>query len=432
MISNVNFSIWSADDIVKESVLEVTEKRTFENGVVVENGLRDERMGPLHGRCKTCGETRSKCNGHFGHIKLFAPVYHISWVTNLIYWLRCICYSCQTFILKDYDPPDLPKNKHLQYFSKNVHTKCPKCEQKQPKYSWNKERSLIEVNKVEFPIVEVCKHLSGIDVWTVKGDFKMSHPKDMILTVLPVPPPSVRPSIMQGSSHRGEDDLSYRLIQIMRANSKLEKSVKDGRPTHIVKNNHENLQNMVTGYFDHTKLPNSKGGNSKREYTSLLERLKRKEGRVRGNLMGKRVDYSGRSVITGDDVLQMNQVGIPISVAAKLTIPITVTSYNKKGIQALVTSDDSPVKFVIRPNGSRVDLSFVNRRTIDVDVGWSVERSLQDGDIVLFNRQPSLHKMSIMAHEVKIMPYSTFRMNLSCTSPYNADCKLTLIFPLFE
>ena len=148
--------------------------------------------------------------------------------------------------------------------------------------------------------------------------------------------------------------------------------------------------------------------------------------------MGKRVDYSGRSVITGDDVLQMNQVGIPISVAAKLTIPITVTSYNKKGIQALVTSDDSPVKFVIRPNGSRVDLSFVNRRTIDVDVGWSVERSLQDGDIVLFNRQPSLHKMSIMAHEVKIMPYSTFRMNLSCTSPYNADCKLTLIFPLFE
>ena len=138
--------------------------------------------------------------------------------------------------------------------------------------------------------------------------------------------------------------------------------------------------------------------------------------------MGKRCDFTGRSVITGDDNLTMSQVGIPTSVANKLTVPVKVTAYNKKQLQDMLVGVKSPIKFVIRPNGSRVDLSFVkNRSNITLEVGWSIERILKDGDIVLFNRQPSLHKMSIMAHEAKILPYSTFRMNLSCTTPYNAD-----------
>ena len=109
-------------------MVQVTEKKTFDGGKIVENGLRDERLGPLKGRCKTCGENRHKCNGHFGHIVLYRPVYHISWVNNLIYWLRCVCYTCDSFILKDLTPPRLQKNKHLQYYSKNTHNKCPKCE----------------------------------------------------------------------------------------------------------------------------------------------------------------------------------------------------------------------------------------------------------------------------------------------------------------
>lgn len=422
MISSVQFSIWTADEIKSESVVEVTEKKTFDNGKIIPNGLRDERMGPLKGKCKTCGENRRKCNGHFGHIVLNEPVYHVSWVTNLIHWLRCTCYECKEFIIKDLTVPNIQRNKLLQYYSKKVHSRCPKCNAKQPRYSWNRERGYIEVNKVLYPIKKVQKHLNSIDVSVVEK-LKMSHPKDMILTVLPVPPPNVRPAIMQGNSVRGEDDLTYRLIQIMRSNSKLQKSVKDGRPEHIIKNNHEHLQNAVTGYINHTKLGNSKGITSKREYTSLEARLKTKEGRVRGNLMGKRCDFTARTVITGDDTLGMNEVGIPISVAEKLTIPLKVTAYNKALVQEMLTKTKSPVKFVIRPNGSRVDLSFVNRHNINLDVGWSVERSLMDGDIVLFNRQPSLHKMSIMAHEVRILPYSTFRMNLSCTTPYNADCK---------
>ena len=142
---------------------------------------------------------------------------------------------------------------------------------------------------------------------------------------------------------------------------------------------------------------------------------------MRGNLMGKRCDFTARSVITGDDTLSMKEVGVPISVAKKLTIPVKVTDYNRASLQELLDGDS--VKFVVRPNGSRVDLSFINKATIKLDTGYTVERCLRDGDIVLFNRQPSLHKMSLMAHEVRVLPYSTFRMNLSCTTPYNADCK---------
>jgi len=191
------------------------------------------------------------------------------------------------------------------------------------------------------------------------------------------------------------------------------------------------LQLAVTGYINHEKIGAARNKGSTREYTSLSARLKRKEGRIRGNLMGKRVDFTARTVITGDPHLGMHEVGIPTSVAQKITIPVKVTDYNRQALQDLLMSASSPVKFVTRPNGSRLDLSFVNRSTITLTSGHTVERSLQDGDIVLFNRQPSLHRMSLMAHEVRVLPYSTFRMNLSCTTPYNADCKLSHVFSFF-
>ena len=418
MITGVHFNVWNAEDIRKESVVHVTEKKTIENGQLVKNGLRDPRMGGSRATCPTCREKR--CNGHFGHIELVSPVYHISWVNNIVYWLRCICSNCGTLLVKDIDLHNVQKNRHLQQYSKTAHTKCPQCDRKQEKYSWNREKACIEINKKKYNIEEVIQHLEKLDVERLK-EMDLAHPKDMILTALPVPPPSVRPAIMQGDAIRGEDDLTYRLIQIMRSNDRLEKTLREDRPPHIVEDQKEHLQNAVTGYINHTKVGNPKRKASKREYTSLQVRLQGKEGRVRGNMMGKRCDFTGRSVITGDDNLRMDEVGIPISVAKKLTVPVKVTAYNKSALQDMLVVNNSPIKFVIRPNGSRVDLSFVRRKGITLEVGWTVERMLSDGDVVLFNRQPSLHKMSIMAHYVKVLPYSTFRMNLSCTTPYNAD-----------
>ena len=162
---------------------------------------------------------------------------------------------------------------------------------------------------------------------------------------------------------------------------------------------------------------------SGRPLKSISQRLKGKAGRIRGNLMGKRVDYCARSVITPDPNLAIDEVGVPRTVARTLTYPEVVTPFNIAKLQELVENGPSTLpgaRYIIRNDGLRLDLSKPNVQKA-LQPGYKVERHVQDGDIVMFNRQPSLHKMSIMGHRIKIMPYSTFRMNLSCTSPYNAD-----------
>lgn len=423
MLKGVEFSVWDAQSILKTSVCEVTEKRVMEKGVPLKNGLRDPRMGPFSGRCVTCNLFSGACPGHFGHFVLCEHVYHISWVTTVVHWLKCICVSCGELLIKQVSvPPDVPNNRRMYFYIKNLHTKCPNCSLRQPKYTFNKDNCTITRDGKLYPTTDVLEHLLRVSESDVYG-MEMSHPKNMLLSVLPVPGTNVRPPIINDGVVRGEDDLTYRLLQIIRANDKLVKMKAGNRPAHIITNAREGLQNAVTGYLNHTKLGGPRRRASTREYASLASKLTKKEGRIRGNLMGKRCDYTARTVITGDPYLGMHEVGVPISVADKLTVPVKVTDYNRRTLQTMLHDDNTSIKFVIRPNGSRVDLSFVQRKSIQLDVGYTVERSLKDGDIVLFNRQPSLHKMSLMAHQVRVLPYSTFRMNLSCTTPYNADCK---------
>ena len=146
---------------------------------------------------------------------------------------------------------------------------------------------------------------------------------------------------------------------------------------------------------------------------------------MRGNLMGKRVDFSSRSVITPDPILQLDQLGVPLAIAINLTIPETVTSENIDRMREFVHNGPNKhpgAKYIIRHDDKQVDLGALkNRSDAHLEPGYKVERHLMNNDYVVFNRQPSLHKMSIMGHRVKVLPYSTFRLNLSVTTPYNAD-----------
>lgn len=252
-----------------------------------------------------------------------------------------------------------------------------------------------------------------------------SRPEWMILTVLPVPPPPVRPSILMDNM-RSEDDLTYKLGDILKANQSLARHEIDGSPAHVLAEYEQLLQFHVATYMDND-LPGMPQALQKsgRPLKSIKARLKGKEGRLRGNLMGKRVDFSARTVITPDPNLGLDELGVPRSIARTMTIPEAVTPFNMARLQELVQrgpSEHPGARYVIRDDGVRVDLRFA-RRSGDVFLqpGYVVERHLSDGDTVLFNRQPSLHKMSMMGHRVKVMPYSTFRLNLSVTTPYNAD-----------
>lgn len=150
-----------------------------------------------------------------------------------------------------------------------------------------------------------------------------ARPDWMILTVLPVPPAAVRPSIaVDGGAMRSEDDLTYKLSQIIKFNGVVRRMEAEGVPPSVVNEQFDLLQYHVCTYMDNdiAGLPRDqqKGG---RAIKAIRARLKGKEGRMRGNLMGKRVDFSARTVITGDPNLQLDQVGVPKSIAMTLTYP---------------------------------------------------------------------------------------------------------------
>lgn len=277
--------------------------------------------------------------------------------------------------------------------------------------------------------LSIFRHISTEDIKKMGLSNDYARPEWMIITVLPVPPPPVRPSISvdgTGQGMRGEDDLTYKLGDIIRANGNVRRCETEGSPAHVVSEFEQLLQFHVATYMDNDIAGQPQAlQKSGRPVKSIRARLKGKEGRLRGNLMGKRVDFSARTVITGDPNLSLDEVGVPRSIAKTLTYPETVTPYNIHKLHQLVKNgpDEHPgAKYVIRDSGERIDLRHHKRAgDISLQYGWKVERHIVDGDFIIFNRQPSLHKESMMGHRVRVMPYSTFRLNLSVTSPYNAD-----------
>jgi DNA-directed RNA polymerase II subunit RPB1 len=186
------------------------------------------------------------------------------------------------------------------------------------------------------------------------------------------------------------------------------------------------LQYYVATQIDN-KIPGvaSVAQRSGRPLKSIKERLNGKGGRVRGNLMGKRVDFSARSVITPDPNLSIRELGVPMKVAKNITKPVLVNRKKLKFLLKLVRNgpDVHPgAKILERKNGESISLRYVDRASVTLEEGDIVHRHMMDGDGVLFNRQPTLHRMSMMCHIAKIMPVGdTFRMNVADTKPYNAD-----------
>lgn len=293
-----------------------------------------------------------------------------------------------------------------------------------------KVKDLIPISAEQ--VLNILRRISDDDMRDMGLNADYARPEWMVTTVLAVPPPPVRPSISMdgsGGGMRNEDDLTYKLSDIIRANGNVKQAIREGSPNHILRDFESLLQYHVATYMDNdiAGLPRAlqKSG---RPVKAIRSRLKGKEGRLRGNLMGKRVDFSARTVITGDANLSLDEVGVPRSIAKTLTYPETVTPYNIAKLHRMVQNGPNEypgARYVIRSDGTgvtRIDLRHHRRAgQITLEYGWKVERHLIDGDFIVFNRQPSLHKESMMGHRVRVMPYSTFRLNLSVTSPYNAD-----------
>ncbi|MHA2243924.1 MAG: DNA-directed RNA polymerase subunit A' [Candidatus Hodarchaeales archaeon] len=462
-INQIQFGILSPDEIRKMAVTKIITADTYnEDGTPIEGGLIDRRLGTIEPgqRCKTCGNQVGDCPGHFGMIELARPVVHVGYAKSIIYkLLRSTCRACSRILLdnlaiKKYQrltekavaEDDIKTTSELvKEVVKEARKKseCSHCSQPQYKIKYEKPTSFYEETpegSVRITPSEIQKRFEGIqtqDLTLLGIDANHSRPEWMILSVLPVPPVSVRASITLESGVRSEDDLTHKLVDIIRINQRLRENIEAGAPQLIVEDLWELLQYHVTTFMDNevAGIPPARH-RSGRALRTLTQRLRGKEGRFRGNLSGKRVDFSARTVVSPDPNISINEVGVPEQIAKILTVPERVTEWNIEEMKELVMNGPNPEideklgvsktgsNYIIRPDGKRIDLRFVgdlNNTAEMIDQGFIVERHLRDGDMVLFNRQPSLHRMSIMAHEVRVMPFKTFRLHLCVCTPYNAD-----------
>ena len=275
-------------------------------------------------------------------------------------------------------------------------------------------------------IIKIFKRISDEDVNFMGFSSVWSRPEWMICKVLPVAPPAVRPSVKHDSQQRSEDDITHILVNIVKSNKTLKEKMETNAPSNIIDDWTTMLQYYIATLVDNN-IPgvNAVAQRSGRPLKTLRERLNGKGGRVRGNLMGKRVDYSARSVITPDPNLSIRQLGIPLKIAKNITKPIMVNDNNKNFLLKLIQNgpDVHPgAKILEKSTGENISLKYVDRNSITLKNGDIVHRHMMDGDYILFNRQPTLHRMSMMCHVAKIMKKGdTFRMNVADTKPYNAD-----------
>ncbi|MEM3046293.1 MAG: DNA-directed RNA polymerase subunit A', partial [Candidatus Bathyarchaeia archaeon] len=452
-IAGIKFGIFSPHEVRRMSVAEIETADTYdEDGAPITSGLMDGRLGTLEPRqrCKTCGNTAQSCPGHFGHIELAVPVVHVGFAKIVHELLTVTCRDCGRLLLGE-DKIESYRERMREYlrtlnevpltFFDTVKkeakrtAECPHCGRPQYAIEFVKPTTFHEAleggGSVTLEPAAIRSRLERIpddDLRLLGYDPSSGRPEWMVLQVLPVPPVYVRPSITLESGIRSEDDLTHKLVDIVRINQRLRECINSGAPTLIKEELSELLQYHVTTFLDNEApgIPPSRH-RSGRALKTLSQRLKGKEGRFRLNLSGKRVDFSARTVISPDPNLDIAEVGVPVDVARKLTVPERVTDFNLEEMRTLVRNgpDIYPgALYVIRSDGRRVRLEFVADRAKVAEAiqpGFTVERHLKNGDIVVFNRQPSLHRMSIMAHVVKVLPYKTFRLHPAVCIPYNAD-----------
>ncbi|MGI0141295.1 MAG: DNA-directed RNA polymerase subunit A' [Candidatus Micrarchaeales archaeon] len=453
IIDFVKFGILSVDQIRRLSVAKLTVPDTYnEDGYPIDGGLLDQRLGVIDPGliCKTCGARAKVCPGHFGHIDLIRPVVHSEFSKIIYLLLQSTCQNCHRILLNDDQVVEIHgKIKSLvetEITEISVGTesermderdtlfkklksikKCPHCTAVQQKVKFESPTYFYfgEVRLKPDEIRDMLAKVTNEDLKTIGIDPVTSRPEWLIISALLVPPVNVRPSITLESGERSEDDLTHKLVDIMRINQRLEQNINAGAPQIIIDDLWELLQYNVTTYFNNETpgIPPARH-RSGRALKTLAQRLKGKEGRFRYNLSGKRVNYSARTVISVDPYLKIDEVGVPFEIATRLTVPFFVTAWNVEKAKEFVTRAEYPMVLgVTSKDGKRKRITDTNREEVlkSIQVGDILERQITNGDIALFNRQPSLHRASIMMHRVKVLPGRTFRLNYCTTHPYNAD-----------
>jgi len=458
-LSGLRLRYYSDDEIRALAVVKVLNASTYDRGVPKIDGVNDARMGLSDHtiRCPTC--YKSNCNQHYGYIELARPVFRLGSINIVLMILRSVCRECASPKFTE----DQLKNAtgtikdRLKTISEMCRNKmvCQVCSAPQPVYT-KRDRTFIDaVYRAKDLQSDFVKQRGPAYIEFLKARFMpddaaavlyalrdstdlIKNPETLICKLQIVPPPIVRPSNFAGQTRvRSENDMTVALQDIVRANNDLEKCEFG---TKAFTEAYDKLQIVVSGLVNHAikRSAAQKGilpiiaAISKRKVIDLRSRLNGKKARIRGNLSGKRVDQSGRTVITGDASHDIDQLGLPSCMMNKLTFPEVANATNLASLQdeVIIGSYQNNGALAVRPPSHDLDrviwlpiLDVLSRRDLasQLRIGWTVERHLVNDDAVLFNRQPSLWKASMMCFRIYRVEGLTARLPLPVTRAFNAD-----------
>lgn len=479
-LDRVEFQIMSEEFILSQSVCDV-----YSTKMHGPNSIYDERMGTIEQqkRCVQCQQSSKDCVGHMGHIKLNIDIIHPLFYKQVLNFLKCVCYKCSKMLMtsSQFKLENLLRFHNQTRFHKVLEKMdriydCLNCNTIQPKYVFSSTEKIIymvfknEGTRIVLSETDTKNILTKInteDIQLLGFNPKTFHPKNLILSVLPVMPPVCRPYLVAENT-TCDDDLTIQYIEIIKANKHLGdptlNELRRQKYTQIIKFRIKCLFNNDQGSSKHSNGRPLKG---------IKKRLTGKEGLLRGNLLGKRVDKSARTVIGPDPTLRTNEIAIPQHFADTLSYPVIVNQYNINQVHEWV--ENGMVNFLLRDNGqTRInmkyaqykhgtrlqygdylvkksigktemitaekqlfslkegdkivrngailsDIEYNTPKPVHIQIGDVVERKMIDGDILLLNRQPTLHSGSMMAQNVRILPGKTIRLNLATTKTFNAD-----------
>ncbi|KAI8588436.1 hypothetical protein BDZ88DRAFT_422050 [Geranomyces variabilis] len=483
-IKQIDFGVFSTQDAKKLSVLELFQRDLYDvtqpHRPSVKFGVLDDRLGVADKvkKCETCGEGLQDCIGHFGVVRLAVPVFHIGYFKLMVQVLQMTCKTCSHVLLEEsvrrsylrrLRSPNLDGVQRKEILKSIITTckktgKCQTCgatngtvkkvgalkvihEKFRRKAKTDEEAefrqtfetavkmdpgmasfvSRAQEDLTPLAVLRLFEQITNEDCELMGLDPVWGRPELYLWTALPVPPVCIRPSIGQENSST-EDDLTVLLSEIIEINTKIKSLIESGQKTESLVEYWDYLQLQCAMYVtsDLPGIPTHLQGNLPKIKKGFCQRLKGKHGRFRGNLSGKRVDFSARTVISPDPNLRIDQVAVPERACKILTYPERVTSHNIDRLRNNILNGTEKwpgATYLTKARGDKKYLRFGDRRRVadDLRIGDTVDRHLQDGDIVLFNRQPSLHKLSILSHYVKVRPWRTFRFNECVCTPYNAD-----------
>lgn len=501
-IESITFGVYSQEEILNMSVCNITSsKKTVSFGTVY-----DPRMGTTDSsiNCETCKENAIKCPGHFGHIEFNEPIVHPLYYKKVLSYLNCFCFQCHRLLLTKEQLLLNTLNRykgqtrflHILEKLKKVDICCQPteeededgdkiiCGREHPKIKFNtsdssyymvytdrkQQKTNILITTEE--INKIFNNIPNEDIEILGFDPLLCHPRNFIMSVLPVLPPADRPYV-KADNKMCDDDITNQYCEIIKINNNLGELLNNSDKKNLNFEQREIMKQRCLAslrFRVFTTFNNSKGKakhtTNGRPIKGIKERLTGKEGQIRNNLLGKRCDQTGRTVIGPDPTLRMGEIGLPEAMSNILTIPVKATVFNIDMLQDLI--DNGCVKSIWKPDGETIidikryrrgsrlisgDVIHRNNSRIDIvdgrelllegdkverngeiisklkpsgrkynlELGWIVDKPLTDGDFVLLNRQPTLHKASMLAVKVKIMKHKTIRMNLAITQSLNAD-----------